>query len=157
MPGLVRYVARRGNPKIYMRYFGVDRPNLVGLRWQTIATPPERPELARAANESTQLLAVSNFFLVGNAPGPNPFEWLRTKKPVKVIGYTIHVFDITSDADSHVGIAKMYESSPAVALVEVARALEIDPSHAEARRMLAALSRASSRGSVLESKAPSAP
>jgi len=71
------------------------------------------------------------------------YGWLRRRKPVAKIGFSIFVYDLTGDSDAHVQLARVYlKAGPAeLALPELKKALRLDPENREAERLLAELAR----------------
>ncbi|MFO0679587.1 MAG: glycosyltransferase family 39 protein [Polyangiaceae bacterium] len=136
LPALARYVASRGNPPIYLAYFGSDLPTKYGLKFQRILRSPEAIENVAALGSRPELVAVSMFYLMGNNLGPNRLAWLQRKPYVADIGYSIRVYDITDDADAHLELARLYTPILPVARVEALRALEIEPANQRALTML---------------------
>jgi len=72
----------------------------------------------------------------------NLFRWLYRRTPAEKIGYSIYVYDLTGDAEAHLRLAEVYlKAGPAgLAGPELRKALTLDPSNSEAKRLLDLLS-----------------
>ena len=104
LPELKRYMDRAGIDVIYLSYFGTDRPEAHGIRFQPLpgygrigppggeAIPPDAPR---------HVLAVSANHLLGLYLGaPDPFAWLRERPPTAILGGCVYVFDLTGDPEA---------------------------------------------------------
>ncbi|MBN9119210.1 MAG: phospholipid carrier-dependent glycosyltransferase [Planctomycetes bacterium] len=104
LPQLKQYLAANGPDVIYLSYFGTDRPEAYGIRFQPLPTygrvgepggepvPPDAPR---------HVLVVSANNLLGiYLNDPDTFAWLRTREPTAVLGGCLYVFDLTGDADA---------------------------------------------------------
>ena len=137
---LAEYVRARGNPPIYLLYFGTDSPSYYGLKTQTMH--PSKTATPIMAGTTPELMAVSVFHVAsGSVWTRGRFSWLRDKTPIARIGYSINVYDITGDVPSHLELAKLYatSSSKRAARAEVDRVLALDPSNGPARALAATL------------------
>ena len=92
LPRLARYLRRRGNPAIKLRYQGTDDPTRYGLRSSPVSQadwdgPP-----------APGLYAVSSYALVYGMlearHRPEHQDWLNTMKPGAIIGHSIYVYDV---------------------------------------------------------------
>ena len=84
---LGRYLNRQGAPEICLGFFAnVDFPHY-GIR------PRPIPENA-AADSLDCVVAISATPLFGQYVGPERFAWLRARKPAKIIGHSIYVYDL---------------------------------------------------------------
>jgi hypothetical protein len=107
------FLAREGVPATYLSYFGsappaayrVQAQYLPGffdpLQQRTMDLLPENPEREWLAISVTNLQGI---FL----PDPETYAWLRSRDPIARIGYSIHVYDVTRDADAHRRLAAIY-------------------------------------------------
>jgi hypothetical protein len=105
LPQLKAYVEREGLPVIYLSYFGTDRPEAYGIRYQPLrgygrVGPPV--DDAVPADAPRHVLAISANNLIGNYldDHPDTYAWLRGRTPVAVLGGSIYVFDLTGDPDA---------------------------------------------------------
>jgi hypothetical protein len=144
--GLSRYMKRESIPMIYLSYFGNVRPETYGIRYQYL---PAYGYLARPAIDvlppgtERELLAISVYNLQGvHFADHDLYDWLREREPLTRIGNSIHIYDVTDDAESHFGMAKAYwtEGPWELALPELRKVLAVEPGNEEARLMLSVLS-----------------
>jgi hypothetical protein len=105
LPELKGYIDREGLGTIYLSYFGTDRPEAYGIRYQPLpgygrAAPPV--ETTVPENEPRHVVAVSANHLLGlYLNDPDAFAWLRGRQPAAVLcGGCVHVFDLTGDAEA---------------------------------------------------------
>lgn len=114
LKGLKDYLADEGDPPIILSYFGNDAPSHYGIRYQEFAFRSRIPvkgepiELSR----ERQLLAVSATNLTGvyYPQQEDFFNWLEELKPIKRIGYSILVYDITNSATAYEKMGTLYKS-----------------------------------------------
>lgn len=104
LPQLKRYMDREGIDAVYLSYFGTDRPEAHGIRFQPL---PGYGRVGPAGGEPIpadaprHVLAVSANNLVGiHLPDPDTFAWLRSRPPAAVLGGSIYVFDLTGDPEA---------------------------------------------------------
>ncbi len=143
--GVKRYMDREDLPMIYLAYFGNPPPAALGIRFQYAPgfghlEPPSMDALPPGALR--EILAISVTRLQGLLPGNRDlYAWLWGRAPVGKIGYSIYLYDITSDASAHMNLAKAYlRAGPQeLAVVELRKVFALDPANAEAERLLAAL------------------
>jgi hypothetical protein len=136
---------REGLPMIYLAYFGNPPPAALGIHFQYAPgfghlEPPGMDALPVGAPR--EILAISVCRLQGLLPGNRDlYAWLWGRRPIGNIGYSIYLYDITSDASAHLNLAKVYlRAGPqALAGVELQKVLALDPSNQEAAQLLAAL------------------
>jgi 4-amino-4-deoxy-L-arabinose transferase-like glycosyltransferase len=129
--GLRHFLEKEGVPAVYLSYFGTAPPAAYGVRAQYLpgyglSGPADDPEVPRVARLPRQLLAVSVVNLQGVYLGDHDtYAWLREERaPLARIGYSIYVYDVTGDADSHRRLAEIYDKAglPDLARAEVAAA-----------------------------------
>jgi dolichyl-phosphate-mannose-protein mannosyltransferase len=145
LKGVKAFMDREGVPMIYLAYFGNTPPSVYGIRYQYVPAfgrlePP--PDDTIPPGNRRDLLAISVTALQAvHFEDKNLYRWLYSRKPVERIGYSIHVYDLTGDAEAHFRLAEAYmKVGPrSLALPELRRVLAIDPSNAEAARLLASL------------------
>lgn len=104
LPLLKQYLDANGPDVIYLSYFGTDRPEAYGIRFQPLPTygrvgePGGEPVPADAPRH---VLVVSANNLLGiYLNDPNAFAWLREREPTAVLGGCLYVFDLTGDPDA---------------------------------------------------------
>lgn len=93
----------RGNPPIYLSYFGSVDPESYGVRYVPVAPMSlikRNPPPIRPFHSDRILLAVSatNWQGVYYAD-KTVFNWLKTRRPEKLIGHAIFLYDLTGDRE----------------------------------------------------------
>jgi hypothetical protein len=101
LPALKDYMAREEIEAVYLSYFGTDRPESHGIRFQPL---PGYGRIGLPGGETIppcaprHVLAVSANNLLGiYLNDPNTFAWLRERSPTAVLAGCIYVFDLTAD------------------------------------------------------------
>lgn len=132
LKALGAYLRERKVGAIYLSYFGTADPAAYGVRHVpvlSVGNVPRAPEAGVALHgESEVLLAVSATNLQGVYYRKHDlFDWLRERKPVKVFGHSLFLYDLTGDPDAHVRLAKIFEESglPRNAALELRWAAEL--------------------------------
>lgn len=92
LPRLARYLKRRGNPVVKLRYQGTDVPQRYGIR----SAPLTQAEWDGRLEPG--LYAISSYALVyGRLEArerPGHLDWLDKLRPRAVIGYSIYVYEV---------------------------------------------------------------
>jgi hypothetical protein len=108
LPQLKEYMDREGIDAVYLSYFGTDRPEAHGIRFQPL---PGYGRIGLPGGETIpadsprHVVAVSANNLVGTyLADPETFAWLRARPPSAVLAGCIYVYDVTGDA---VAIARL--------------------------------------------------
>jgi hypothetical protein len=139
------YMDREGLPMVYLSYAGTAVPAAYGIRYQYA---PSFGLLRRFQSQilpetpTREVLAISVLNLHGEwFSDPTRYHWLYRRRPVAKLGYSIFVYELTGDAEAHVRLGELYlqDGLPALAESEFHRALRLDPSNAEAARLLSRL------------------
>ncbi len=103
-------IKRRGDPPIYLSYFGSGDPSYYGLRYyplEFVMSIARREGVVRPGARDPVLLAVSATNLQGlYLDDPDAFAWLRDRKPAYRAGYSIFLYDLTNDAEGRAYLAK---------------------------------------------------
>lgn len=112
LKNLAKFLESEGNPELQLSYFGMGVPQYYGIQYQTL--PPMPPisiwNHVNSANPEKEFLAVSVTNLQGNyLPKHDLFNWLKKKEPIKKMGYSIYVYDITEDLEAHKKLAEIYQ------------------------------------------------
>ena len=101
LPLLKEYADREGIDAVYLSYFGTDRPEAHGLRFQAL---PGYGRVGPAgggaipAEARRHVVAVSANNLLGiYLNDADAFAWLRDRPPTAVLGGCVYVFDLTGD------------------------------------------------------------
>jgi hypothetical protein len=101
LPLLKEWTDREGIVAVYLGYFGTDRPESYGIRYQALpgygrAGPPGGETIP--VDSPRHVLAVSANHLLGLFLNePETYAWLRGRTPTAVLGGSIYVFDLTGD------------------------------------------------------------
>ncbi len=113
LKGLKAFMANEGLPIIYLAYFGAAPPAYYGIRYQYVPgswplTWPPPPDVVPADLER-KVLAISVFNLqeVGTHDA-QLFAWLRARRPVARVGYSIQIYDLSGDAQSLLHLSEVY-------------------------------------------------
>jgi len=84
--------------KLYISYFGPSDPVYYGLNESRLVDDKGQPVGFAPGNPAPGLYAISVNHLQGTTEiEPNLFDWFRRKKPVDNLGYSIMIFDVSSD------------------------------------------------------------
>ncbi len=110
---LATFIKKEGNPELILSYFGSANPNYYGIKYQKLffsSLIPRPYSKLNSLNPKKELLAISVTHLqcVYCWPDKKLFNWLKKKKIVKQIGYSINVYDITNDINAHENLALIY-------------------------------------------------
>ena len=107
------WLKKRGNPPVVFSYFGAARPEYYGLRYlplgviSTVELPGTGEDLCRI---DRLLLAVSATNLQSAYyPDKKTFDWLKDRKPVFKAGYSIFIYDLTSDKEGAIKLADLFD------------------------------------------------
>jgi hypothetical protein len=104
LPQLKQYCAANGLDAVYLSYFGTDRPEAYGIRFQPLPTygrvgEPEGEAIPASAPRHVLVVSANNLLGI-YLNDPDTFAWLRTREPTAVLGGCLYVFDLTDDADA---------------------------------------------------------
>lgn len=117
---LATYVRQRGNPIVYLAYFGTADPAYYGLRYQRLPTfnPAARPEDGeRVPASGPQLVAISVTNLTGDyLRDPRSYRYFAAAAPVARVGGSILVYDVTDQPEAHRALAGIYRRVGDIAL-----------------------------------------
>ncbi|MFW6134518.1 MAG: ArnT family glycosyltransferase [Elusimicrobiota bacterium] len=111
LPGLKKYLSENGNPGLIFSYFGTASIKHYGIRYQNLLgrRVHEQKSTINPYNTKKEYLAVSANNLQGlYFKSKKIFGWLKEKEPVKKIGYSIFVYDISKDENTTAKIGEMY-------------------------------------------------
>ena len=104
LPRLKQYLDANGIGAVYLSYFGTDRPEAHGIRFQPLPTYGRVGEPGGEtipADAPRHVLVVSANNLLGiYLNDPDTFAWLYTREPTAVLGGCLYVFDLTGDASA---------------------------------------------------------
>lgn len=111
LKNLASYLKREGNPELLLSYFGTAVPQYYGIQYQALPTAGFLPPSDHLNSQKPlkEFLAVSLTNLQATYFRKRDlYGWLANKKPVAKIGYSIYVYDITSDLESQQEILEIY-------------------------------------------------
>jgi hypothetical protein len=101
LPALAEYLRRERIDAVYLSYFGTDRPEAYGIRFQPLpgygrVGPPGGEAIP--ADAPRHVVAVSANNLLGiYLNDPATFAWLRGRAPTAVLAGSLFVYDLTDD------------------------------------------------------------
>ncbi|TBR19401.1 hypothetical protein EPO15_14300 [bacterium] len=112
LKGLAAELKARGNPPVYLAYFGVADPAYYGIRYvQALANwnvPRPGDDLDPAAGGGPVLFAVSATNLKGVYLSDHGLlSWLESRAPVAAPGQSILLYDLSSDLDGRRRLAEL--------------------------------------------------
>lgn len=128
LKGLSEALASRGNPPVYLAYFGVGDPSYYGIRYvQALANwnvPRAGDTVDPAAGGGPVLFAVSATNLKGvYLQDHGLLAWLESRTPVAAPGESILLYDLTADADGRARLARLLEMTRHPGAAGLARSL----------------------------------
>jgi 4-amino-4-deoxy-L-arabinose transferase-like glycosyltransferase len=104
LPALKQYIGANQIDAVYLSYFGTDRPEAYGIRFQPLPTYGRVGEPGGEvipADAPRHVLVVSANNLLGiYLNDPDTFAWLRQREPTAILAGCLHVFDLTGDAEA---------------------------------------------------------
>ncbi|MBA3065820.1 glycosyltransferase family 39 protein [bacterium] len=108
---------KEGSPPLILSYFGSGSPRYYGITYQgcMMNTPVgEADEFINPENTEKEYFAVSATNLqgiyFGNFGQTKPFTYFLSKKPVKICGSSIYVYDISGDYLAHMLLGAIYRA-----------------------------------------------
>lgn len=114
---LAAELSRRGNPAIFLSYFGVADPSYYGIRYHPVGfvSNVERRDGVVAPAPGRELwLAVSATNLRGvYYRDKQAFSWLESRTPAFVAGHSIFVYELGADLDARRRLAAIVEGEGA--------------------------------------------
>jgi hypothetical protein len=101
LPALRDWTAANGVDVVYLSYFGTDRPEGYGIRYQLLpgygrVGPPGGEEIPATARRHVLVVSV-NHWLGLYLNDPATFAPLHDRVPVAVLAGSLYVFDLTTD------------------------------------------------------------
>ncbi|HCJ66809.1 MAG TPA: hypothetical protein DHV62_05640, partial [Elusimicrobia bacterium] len=145
LKGLKKYLEKEDNPEILLGYYGSANPDYYHIEYQKLPFYVAVPRMSRkinSLNPQKELLAISvNILHSIYSPDRSLFNWLKKKKPIGKIGYSIFVYDVTLDIDAHENLAQFYFNNGRYkeAERECGRLLILDPENSIAHFTLSCL------------------
>jgi hypothetical protein len=151
LPGLATLLKQQGNPEVILSFFGTASPKAYGITYQDFYSynlSGRREDHVNSVNPSREVFAISaNSLQCLYYPDKTAYDWLKQRRPLAVIGYSIFVYDVTQDSDAQTKLGVMYLNSNLTKKAErqMRRAILIDPANQQARRYLEGLTERSSK------------
>ncbi len=101
LKGLAKILAARGNPPIYLSYFGVADPSAYGIDYVSIIPNWNVTRWGNAADPAASgrvlfAISVTNLQAV-YIPDRKIFSWLKELHPIETIGGSIFLYDLTEN------------------------------------------------------------
>jgi hypothetical protein len=116
LQGVKMYMDAEHLPIIYLSYFGTAPPSYYGIRYHYVPGtwplewPPPADKVPAQAPRKLLAISVTNLQDVSRPHDPL-FRWLEEREPVKKIGYSIFVYDITHDARGLAHLKEVYSKA----------------------------------------------
>ena len=111
--GLAGYLRTVGNPPVVFSYFGVARPESYGIKYiplGIVSNVELKGTGEPACGLKDVLLAVSATNLQGPYyPDKGTFSWLKAREPVFTAGYSIFVYNLSSDREGLEKLAALFD------------------------------------------------
>jgi len=105
---LKKYLAGK-NVNLIECYFGQGDTKYEGIKSQHILSQVSSDDVDYTKKDRTDLLAVSATYFQGLYIGQvDVFNWLKNKTPIANIGYSILIFDISDDEESHKKLGNIF-------------------------------------------------
>jgi len=108
LKNLSKFLKDEGNPELILCYFGVVSPEFYGIQYQGVvrrwsyhlnSASPEKEYLAVSVSDLQDI----------SFKGKNLFGWLKNKEPLKKVGFSIYVYDVTTDLESQKELLRLYQ------------------------------------------------
>jgi hypothetical protein len=110
LPALAAELRKRGNPAVYLSYFGTDDPSYHGIRYHPVAWYPivdRREGLAKPGEPLLFAVSATNLQTVYFADH-GVFDWLKARTPLAVPGGSIFLYDV-NDPEGRAGLSRLLE------------------------------------------------
>ncbi|MBN2406463.1 MAG: glycosyltransferase family 39 protein [Elusimicrobia bacterium] len=112
LPLLKKYLEENGNPALILSYFGTASREFYGIKHQELLNSTmnnERSDYINPVDTEKEYFAVS----VTNLKGvyyrqKDIFAWLEKREPLKKIGYSIYIYDISRDLEAAAVFGEIY-------------------------------------------------
>jgi hypothetical protein len=102
LPQLREWMDQKKIPIVYLAFFGTDRPESHGIRFQALPgygrVGAPRGERIPADAPRHFVVVSANLLLGMFLNEPQAFSWLSDRSPTAVLGGNLYVFDLTSDS-----------------------------------------------------------
>ena len=99
--GLGRLLSKRGNPPIYLSYFGVADPSAYGIKYVSVLPNWNVKRYGDAIDPAASgrilyAISITNLQTVYIAD-KTIFDWLKERRPIETVGGSIFLYDLTKD------------------------------------------------------------
>lgn len=114
LKALAEELRRRGNPPVFLSYFGMADPSYYGMRYFPlgIVSHVERGGNSEPGDWDPALLAVSATNLQGlYYRDRGVFSWLKSRTPVFTAGHSIFLYDLSADPEGAGRLAYLLEKN----------------------------------------------
>jgi len=112
---LAQELHRMGDPPVYLSYFGTADPAAYGIRFVPLAMASnvERAgDPVDPAKNGRVLFAVSATHLQSvYYADKTVYDWLKARQPLKVLGYSLFLYDLTEDREGRGELASLVAAS----------------------------------------------
>jgi tetratricopeptide (TPR) repeat protein len=145
LPGLAEFLKQQGNPEVILCFFGTASPTAYGITYQDFYSynlSGRKEEYINSPDPKREFFVISaNSLQCLYYPDKTIFDWVKKRRPIAVIGYTLFVYDISQDSEAQSNLGVMYINNKFFKKGErqFRRALAIDPSNSLAKKYLEAL------------------
>lgn len=104
LPQLKEYLDANGSEVIYLSFFGTDRPEAYGIRYQPLPTygrvgEPGGEQVPATATRHVVVVSANNLLGI-YLNDRDTFAWLRTREPIATLSGSLFVYDLTGDAEA---------------------------------------------------------
>ncbi|MCS6866278.1 MAG: phospholipid carrier-dependent glycosyltransferase [Gemmataceae bacterium] len=101
LPALRDYLQAQRIDMVYLSYFGTDRPESYGIRFQALPTygrvgPPGGETIPESAARHILVVSVNNLLGV-YLSDPTTYAWLRGREPTAIVADCLYVYDLAGD------------------------------------------------------------
>jgi hypothetical protein len=116
LKNLKTYMENEKLPIIYLSYFGSAPPSYYGIRYQYVPGngplewPPPPDKVPAVLPRKILAISVTNLQDVSHADAPL-FAWLRARRPIEKIGYSIFIYDLTGDREGLAKLGQVYTTA----------------------------------------------
>ncbi|OGR87470.1 MAG: hypothetical protein A3A86_05520 [Elusimicrobia bacterium RIFCSPLOWO2_01_FULL_60_11] len=111
LKGLGRFLKDEGGSEVLLSYFGTAPALAYGIRAQGLPTVWEYPKSGHINSASPKkefcAVSVTNLQAV-YFPDRELYSWLLSREPVKKIGHSIYVYDVTDDLEAQKKFMEIY-------------------------------------------------
>ena len=110
---LAGWLKKRGNPPVVFSYFGAARPEYYGMRYLPlgVVSGAELPGTGEDVCRMDKLLLAVSATNLQSAyyPDKKTYDWLKDRKPAFKAGYSIFLYDLSSDKEGAEKLADLFD------------------------------------------------